>query len=118
MKDKKDYCGSFCGREYLQGCSCRKRSETGKGLFQRLFRTLACMLSLFGCVRLFVIPWSVARQVPLSMEFFRQEYWSGLPHPFPGDLPDPQIKPESLMCPAMAEGFFTSSATWELIEGS
>ena len=77
-----------------------------------------CVLSRFSRVLLFVTLWTEACQVPLSMEFSRQEYWSGLPHPFPGDLPDPQIKPESLMCPAMAEGFFTSSTTWELIEGS
>ena len=40
-------------------------------------------------------PWSVARQVPLSMGFYRQEYWSGLPFPSPGDLPDPGIEPGS-----------------------
>ena len=46
-------------------------------------------------VRLFAIPWIVAYQSPQSMEFSRQEYWSGLPFPSPGDLPDPGIKPES-----------------------
>ena len=40
-------------------------------------------------------PWTVARQAPLSMEFSRQEYWSGLPFPSPGDLPDPGIEPRS-----------------------
>ena len=40
-------------------------------------------------------PWTVACQAPLSMEFSRQEYWSGLPFPLPGNLPDPWIKPES-----------------------
>ena len=49
-------------------------------------------------VRLFVIPWSVAYQVPLSMGFSRQEYWSGLPFPSPGDLPDTGIEPEYLPC--------------------
>ena len=44
-------------------------------------------------VRLFVAPWTVAYQTPLSMGFSRQEYWSGLPFPSPGDLPDPGIKP-------------------------
>ena len=39
-------------------------------------------------------PWTVAHQVPVSMKFFRQEYWSGLPLPSPGDLPDPGIEPE------------------------
>ena len=46
-------------------------------------------------VRLFVTPWTVARQAPLSMEFSRQEYWSGLPFPSPGDLPNPGLKPGS-----------------------
>ena len=49
--------------------------------------------------------WTVAHQFPLSMEFSRQEYWSGLPFPSPGDLPDPGIKP---MSPALAGGFFTT----------
>ena len=46
-------------------------------------------------VRLFVTPWTVAHQAPLSMGFSRQEYWSGLPFPSPGDLPDPGIAPGS-----------------------
>ena len=46
-------------------------------------------------VQLFAIPWTVAHQAPLSMEFFRQEYWNGLPFPSPGDLPDPGIEPGS-----------------------
>jgi len=50
-------------------------------------------------------PWIVAHQVPLFMGFLRQEYWSGLPFPSPGDLPDPGIKPAS---PALAGGFFTT----------
>ena len=47
------------------------------------------------CVRLFATPWTVAHQAPPSMGFSRQEYWSGLPFPSPGDLPDPGIKPGS-----------------------
>ena len=46
-------------------------------------------------VQLFVTPWTVAYQAPLSMEFSRQEYWSGLPFPSPGDLPNPGIEPGS-----------------------
>ena len=46
-------------------------------------------------VQLSVTPWTVARQAPLSMEFSRQDYWSGLPFPSPGDLPDPGIEPGS-----------------------
>ena len=60
-----------------------------------------------------VTPWTVAHQAPLSMEFSRQEYWSGLPFPPPGDLPYPGIKPMSLTSPALADRFFTTSATWE-----
>jgi len=48
-----------------------------------------------------VIPWTVAHQDPLSMEFFRQEYWSGLPFPSPGDLPNPVIKPMSPVSSAL-----------------
>ena len=48
-----------------------------------------------SCVRLFATPWTIAYQTPLSMEFSRQEYWSGLPFPSPGDLPGPGIEPGS-----------------------
>ena len=50
------------------------------------------MLSHFSHVQLFSTPWTVAHQAPLPMEFSRQEYWSGLPFPPPGDLPDPGIE--------------------------
>ena len=62
-------------------------------------------------VQLFETPWTVAHQVLLSMELSRQEYWSGLPFPTPGDLPNPGIEPTSLVSPALAGGFFTTSAT-------
>ena len=71
------------------------------------------MLSLFKHVRLFVTLWTIAHQAPLSMGFSRQEHWSRLPCPSPGDLPKPGIKPMSLGSPALAGGFFTTSATWE-----
>ena len=51
-----------------------------------------------SCVQLFASPWTVARQTPLSIEFSKQEYWSGLPFPSPGDLPNPGIEPRSLHC--------------------
>ena len=50
---------------------------------------------LLSCIRLFATPWTVAYKAPLSMKFSRQEYWSGLPFPSPGDLPDPGIEPGS-----------------------
>ena len=54
-------------------------------------------------------PWTVARQAPLSMGFSRQEYWSGLPFPSPGDLSDPRIEPTSPASPALAGGFFLTT---------
>ena len=56
---------------------------------------------------------STACQAPLSMGFFRQEYWSGLRCPPPGDLSDPGIEPTSLASPALAGGSFTTCTTWE-----
>ena len=55
----------------------------------------AYMLSRLSRVQLFLTPWTVALQAPLSMRFSRQEYWSGLPCPLPGDLPDPGFEPRS-----------------------
>ena len=62
---------------------------------------------LLNCVRLFATPWIVACQAPLPMEFFRQEYWSGVPFPTPGDLFNSGVEPMSLASPALAGGFFT-----------
>ena len=59
-------------------------------------------------------PWTVACQVPLSMEFSRQEYYSGLPFPSPGDLPNPGIEFTS---PALAGGFFTSEGSGKPLTG-
>ena len=73
----------------------------------------ACMLSRFSRVWLCATLWTVARPAPLSMGFSRQEYWSGSPGPPPGDLPDSGIEPASLLSPALAGEFFTTSFTWE-----
>ena len=73
----------------------------------------SCMLSCFSCVQLFTTLWTIAPQVPLSMGFSRPEYWSGLPCPPPGDLPDPGIEPTCLTSPALTSRFFSSSTTWE-----
>ena len=70
------------------------------GLF-RILLYLMCKLSCFSCVQLFVTQWTVARQAPLSMGFSREEYWSGLALPSSGDLPHPEMKPES---PALQAG--------------
>ena len=72
-----------------------------------------CTCSELSCVQLSVTPWTVACQAPLSTKFSRQEYWSKLPCPPPGDLPHPGIEPESLTSPTLAGGFFTTGATWE-----
>ena len=60
-------------------------------------------------------PWTVARQAPLSKEFSRQGYWSGLPSPSPVDLPDPGIEPASLVSPVLTGGFFTSCTIWRVV---
>ena len=73
------------------------------------------VLSRFNRVWLFATLWTVARQAPLSMGFSREEYWSGLPCPSPGDLPNSGIEPMSLMSPALAGGFSATSATWEAL---
>ena len=86
-------------------------------------RNRQCVLSCFDRVQLFVTTWTRACWAPLSMGFSRLEHWSGLPCPLLGDLPDPGIKPASLMSP-LTGGFFTignmiicfnGSATWEVI---
>ena len=64
-------------------------------------------------VQLFATLWTIARQAPLSMGFSRQEYWSELPCLPPGDLLNLEIKPASLMSPALADSIFTTSVTWE-----
>ena len=66
-----------------------------------------CVLSHFSPVRLFVTLWTVPHQAPLSMGFSRQEYWSGLPGPPPGGLPDPGIKITSAFISCIAGRFFT-----------
>ena len=73
----------------------------------------AYVLICFRHVWLFATLWTAACQTPQSMEFSRQEYWNGLPFPSPGDLPDPGIEPLSLMSPALAGRFFTTSTAWE-----
>ena len=67
------------------------------------------MLIRFSHVQLFVTPWTVAHQA-LSMGFSRQEYWSGLPFPPLGDLPDPGIEPASLKSPVLTGGLFLALA--------
>ena len=79
---------------------------------------LCCVLSLFSYAQLFATPGTVAGQALLSMGFSRQEYWSTLLFPSPGDLPDPGIKPTSIASPALVGGFRTSSAMGKILIGS
>ena len=67
----------------------------------------ACMLSHSVMANSFVTPWAVAHQAPMCMGFSRQEYWSWLLFPPPGDHPDPGTEPRSLVSPALAGSFST-----------
>ena len=69
----------------------------------------ACCCLVTRLQGLFEVPRTVAHQAPLSMEFSRQEYWSELPFPPPGHLPDAGVKPVSLASPALAGGFFATA---------
>ena len=70
--------------------------------------TMKNLAQLLSHIQLFVTPWTVAHQAPLSMGFPRQEYWRGLPFPPPGDLAYQGIKP---VFPAFSDGFFTTQPT-------
>ena len=69
---------------------------------------------MFSCVQLFVTLWTVAHQASLSMGFPRQEYWSGLPFPSLGDLPNPGIEPTSPMSPVLQADFLPSQTPGHL----
>ena len=101
--------GEFHGQRRLVGCS----PWDHKQLDMSEMTEHACKLSRFSHVRLSVTPWTVTLQAPLSMGSSRQEYWSGLPCPPPGGLPDPRIESVSLTSLALAGGFFTTSTTWK-----
>ena len=74
-----------------------------------------CVQSHFSCVWLCMTLWTVACQAPLSKRFSRQEYWSGLPFPSPGDLPDPESQLTSVESAALTGWFFTTRATWSTL---
>ena len=83
--------------------TCNQINIKQNGMFWNRRQNLASVY-----VRLFATPWTVACQAPLPMKFFRQEYWSGLPFPPPRDLPDPGVKPTSLVSLALAGRFLTT----------
>ena len=73
------------------------------------------MHSPFIHVQLFATPWTIALQAPLSMGFSRQEYWSGLLCPSPGDFPDLGMEATPIMSSALADRLFTTSVNWEAL---
>ena len=90
----------------------KKDYQAANTLFTILYIKITSVLSHFSHVQLFATPWTIAHQAPLSMGFSKQEYWSALPCPPPGDLPNPGIKPVSRMSPALAGRFFTTSTIY------
>ena len=104
------YSIQFCKRIY-PFISCTKKKKNQRRVFQdpgvyHAVHFSHVWLSVTLCTR--------ALQAPWSMGFSRQEYWSGLPCPSPGDLPNPGTESVSLTFPALASRFFTTSATWEV----
>ena len=76
-------------------------------------KMVLCVSVAQSCLTFSRPPWTATHQAPLSMGFFRQEYWSWLSFPPLGDLLNPGTEPASLISPALAGGFFTTRATWE-----
>ena len=99
---------SFCTLELYAGiylnCFSIKLEEKNHNFRTKKLASTTCVCVSLSRVQLFATAWTVACQGPLSMEFSRQEYWSGLPLPSPGDLPAPVIESASL---ALAGRFFT-----------
>ena len=95
---------------HLYSFSWKKQSEKQNagenlGSFPKTAHTFLSV-HLFNCVWLFAISWTIAYQAPLSMGFFRPEYWSELPFPSPGDLLNPGLESASLVSPALVGEFF------------
>ena len=93
-------------------CFCRDASPIAPHLRTSFYPASVCARLLQSGPTL-GNPMDCSLSGPLSMGFSRQEYWSGLPFPSPGDLPHPGIKPASLMSPAWARTFFSTGTTWE-----
>ena len=75
-------------------------------LYSFLLKYIYSRKYVLRCIQFFATPWTVAHQAPLSMGFSQQEFWSELPFPPPGDLPDPGITLQSLASPVLAGWFF------------
>ena len=83
-----------------------------KGFFFFFFLKILVVVVIWSLngVQLFVNPWTIAQQAPQSMRFSKQECWTGLQFPSPGDLPDPGIEPGFLVSPALTGGLFTAES--------
>ena len=90
---------------YYYGQESLRRNGVAIMVNKRVQNAVKLKVKSLSHVQLFAIPWTVAHQSPLSMGLSRQEYWSGLPCPPPGDLPNPGTEPMSLASPALADGF-------------
>ena len=97
-------------RRSVQFC----RSVVNKDLIFPHWDVCLCAREL-SCFQLFATPWTITHQAPLSMEVSRQEYWSGLAFPTPGDLPNPGIESVTLASSVLAGGFFTTVPPGKLI---
>ena len=93
--------------------SCFKADGSKRHIIQSDTGVCMCMLSCFSCVWLFVTLWTVAHQIPLIHGILQARILEWVAVPSAGALPDPGIEPLSLMSPALAGVFFTSSTTWE-----
>ena len=96
---------SLCSHTTLRWKTVGPPNDSPEGTLKKPEDILNMHTQLLSVVWLFATLWTVGHQAPLSMGFFRQEYWSGLPCPPPGDLPDPGMEPAS---PSLADGFFTT----------
>ena len=113
---KAPYMGSSQRKRWSQKAYCSvtwpKGLDAGARMLLPPDNNLSMSIMLFVCaqwlnrVQIFATPWTIAHQVLLSMGFPRKEYWSGLPFPPPEDLPNPGIKPMSLVAPALVGKFF------------
>ena len=97
--------------------SLQEKKLKGGAVVSVVLVKVLLLLSHFSHVRLFMTMWTIALQAPLLMGFSRQEYWSGLPCPPPGHLPDPGIKPTTLTPPKLAGRFFITCASWDALGG-
>ena len=96
----------------------REKTELKNCIILQSCYPVTYMLSRFSCISLFATLWTLAHQAPLFMGFSRQEYWSELPCPPPGDLPDPGIKPYLLCLLHCRRVLCVTSTAWEALSSN